>query len=85
MNVLGNMNYLFNYYGAPLPDASTIIEYDYGDGTQSGPVAFSNSHSHSYTYATHGHYVTTITVYNDASSSTRKITVMFQIHINRPG
>ena len=72
--IVGTVNYMMSYTGAPLPDQAWII-YDYGDGTVTAPVAFNPTHSHSYAYATHGHYVTTITLYNDASESTRQIAV----------
>lgn len=70
----GMVNYMLNYHGTPLPDAAYMV-FDYGDGTVTSPIAFNPTYSHSYTYSTHGHYITTITLFNDASTSTTEIAV----------
>ena len=68
------MTYTMTFTGATLPD-DPYVEFDYGDGTTSGELPFTNPLNHNYHYAGCGHYTTTIRFFNLASQVERKIQV----------
>jgi len=75
----GTFNVAFAYdAGATVPDKAWIV-LNYGDGSpDTTPVPWTLTYtSPPYSYAASGHYYTTITVYNLASSVTRKLLVFF--------
>jgi hypothetical protein len=73
--VTATVTYQFTYSGTPPTDA--FFKWDYGDGNVSlGPdAAFASPVSTSWTYAEPGRYITTLTIYNKASSIEFTVTV----------
>jgi len=75
-----NINFAYNVAATP-PDKAWIV-LNYGDGSpDTAPVPWALTYSsQAYSYAAPGHYFTTITVYNLASSVTRKLLVCKKRH-----
>ncbi|KAL3876324.1 hypothetical protein ACJMK2_034186 [Sinanodonta woodiana] len=71
----GQMNYVVTYIGLKtnLPD-NPYAQFSYGDGTVSAPISLASlvnqgdSLPHTHTYSQDGDYVTTVTIFNAASS-----------------
>ena len=70
----GDVTLRIDYTGSPLPDEAYMI-FDLGDGHVTSPVSFVNGYTLNYAYAQPGHYLTNLTIYNDASTVTRILNV----------
>jgi len=78
----GTFNVDFAYNVAATPPDKAWIVLNYGDGSpDTAPVLWTLTYTSSYAYAAPGHYFTTITVYNLASSVTRTLLVILLVKI----
>jgi len=72
----GSFTVNFVYESTATPPEKAWIVLNYGDGSpDTAPVPWTLTYTSSYDYAAPGHYFTTITVYNLASSVTRTLLV----------
>ena len=72
----GSFTVNFVYEATATPPDKAWIVLNFGDGSPDTlPVEWALTHSRSYDYVDPGHYFTTITVYNLASSVTRTLLV----------